>query len=129
MLPKECHLNASALFNPDSFHLSVSFTLSDILDSTSLSAIALIDSGSSHCFIDPSFIKSVLLRTHSISPVPLQLFDSLQGKTITKVVHKIPLHFLSSNTMPLTFYVTLLDSTCSVVLGYSWLTRYNPGID
>ena len=71
MLPKECQLNASALSNLDSFYLPVSFILSDISDSTSLSAIALIDSGSSHCFIDSSLIKFTSLYIHSISPVPL----------------------------------------------------------
>ena len=29
----------------------------------------------------------------------------------------------------MTFFVTLLDQGCTIVLGYRWLTRFNPKID
>ena len=35
----------------------------------------------------------------------------------------------SGELLPLTFYVTPLDSSCKAVLGYSFLTHYNPSID
>jgi len=60
--------------------------------------------------------------------VELCLFDGTSNNIISEVV-SLPVKFPSGECITLDFYVTLLDSCCSLVLGHSWLTRYNPLID
>src|SRR5260221_11031969 len=118
-------LNSTSL-SPNSFLRS--------LTSTSISEhacpfVALLDSGSSHCFVDELFAKkNKLSLSKLLSTIPLQLFD---GSTRNSVSHKttILLTFSTGKTHWTEFYVTKLDKGYSIVLGYDWLVRHNPSID
>src|SRR5258708_7560189 len=115
---------------------STSISLNSFLSLTSTSVskharpfVALLDSGSSHCFVDELFAKkNKLLLSKLPSTILLQLFDR---STRNSISHKttIPLTFSTGETHQMEFYVTKLDKGYSIVLGYDWLVHHNPSID
>jgi len=89
---------------------------------------ALVDSGSTHYFVDSEFVDTYHLKTSATSPVALCLFDGSSNSTISEIAN-LSIIFSTGNCINLDFYVTLLNSSCSLVLGYNWLTQHNPLID
>ena len=117
-------LNISALSDPHSLFVSLTSPL--ILGQDHLNKIpfrALVDSGSTHCFVDSKFVDTHHLKTSTTPPVALRLFDGSSNNTISEIAN-LPIIFSTSNCMNLDFYVTLLDSFCSLVLGYNSLYNY-----
>ena len=94
----------------------------------SISLNTLLDSGSSHCFIDFNTVYLHSLPLRSIPPIPLRLFDGTSNSKITFAID-LSVSFPCGKELTIPFYVTNLAPPATAVLGFDFLTRHNPLVD
>jgi hypothetical protein len=95
---------------------------------SNLDTTGLVDSGSSHCFIDPTYARDHNIPLTTIPPVTLRFLNGSFGEDIVQIA-TLPIRFSTDDVIDLLFYVTPLDSDSAFVFGHNWLRRYNPSID
>src|SRR5271168_3905252 len=113
LLVKYCHLNASTLSNPNSLHIPLT---SPLISDSETPTPTLIDSGSSHCFVDTSFTLQHYLPVSSVPPVYLKLLDGSTSNSSSPTL-RLPIKFSTGESQTLDFFVLLFDPISSLVLG------------
>ena len=91
---------------------------------------ALLDSGASDCFVDPSVLAQHQLHPLPLrQPIPLELIDGSTPST-GPITHYFPsrIRIHGVHTEDLTCHVMPLGHF-KLILGFPWLVRHNPRID
>ena len=91
---------------------------------------ALLDSGASDCFLDPSVLAQHHLHPLPLrQPIPLELIDGSTPST-GPITHYFPsrIRIHGVHTEDLTCHVMPLGHF-KLILGFPWLVRHNPRID
>lgn len=99
-------------------------------ESRSIQVSALLDSGASACFIDKDFAErhKLPLVTKKI-PVPVEVIDGRPLISGDVVQETKPLSISLEGHQSSVIFNVIKSPSSSVILGLSWLDRYNPDID
>ena len=105
--PQEsCYLNASALSDPNSLHIPLT---SSLVSNSEIPISTLIDSGSSHCFIDTFFCTEYKIPLQSIPPIRLKLLDGTTSESVITNKVQLLVKFPTDETLFLDFFVLPLE--------------------